>query len=408
MKFVSTGAVKALALASVTALSAWAQPTTAPTTGDLPCKDEASLVGTDTVVSTPDTKGYLNLFDGTFKGWHQSCATTHSEANRSQGAIFRLGTADGKPVIYSNKRGSGTGGLMMTSRKFTNYEIFFDFWPDYGDDGGLFNRTTWDGNCYQTVLDYIGAGSVGGMWGEGNYLSRDIRPWTYNGETTVGMTGENSWTNITKTLMGPGNGLKLPCPSTGCTQTEYRALWDADGWMQMKVQFYGGVTTASNVHMKSWFKKPSDKMWIPIFQDTTLKKATPAGYIGFQVHKGSRFEGGKGNWYRSIKWKPINETTGLPLPGYEEHDSIPDGLAKTPAVRAPNFKLTASASTLTGTIDMDYSITVRDAVGRSLESFSGKAGAVQHQFAALSRGVLYLNIKSAFGVQTARVVRTSL
>lgn len=402
MKSVLKNAAKAMAISgSIAMVSAWAQPTPAPTGGDLACKEEANVVATDTVVSAPDAEGYLNLFDGTFKGWFQSCLTGHSSSNTRQGAVFRIGTVDGKPAIYSTQRGSA-GGVMMTNKKFSNYEIIIDFWPDYGNDGGLFNRTTIKGNAFQTVLDYIGGGSVGGMWAEGGYTgrTRDIRPWTYNSETSVGMSGEYSWTNTTKKLMAAG--LKLPCPTTGCTQSEYLKLWDVDGWNQMKVQFYGGLTAASNVHMKSWFKKPGDSLWIPIFQDTTLNFATPASYIGLQVHGGGRFGGKNGTWYRSIRWRPLDDNGNI-LPGYVVG-------AKQPPhrMRAPNYTLASGAYALTGTIDMDYTITVRDAAGRRLESFSGRAGAVRHPFATASRGILFLDLRTAYGVQTARVVRTSL
>jgi len=77
-------------------------------------------------------------------------------------------------------------------------------------------------------------------------------------------------------------------------------------------------------------------------------------------------------------------------------------------MRAPNYKLTANSAVISGTIDMDYSITVKDAAGRNLESFSGKPGAVNHAFSTNARGVLFLSIRTAFGVQTAHVVRASI
>ena len=50
----------------------------------------------------------------------------------------------------------------MTKKKFNNYEFVFDFWPDFGNDGGVFNRTPANGNCFQTVLDLHQA-AVGGL-----------------------------------------------------------------------------------------------------------------------------------------------------------------------------------------------------------------------------------------------------
>jgi len=154
--------------------------------------------------------------------------------------------------------------------------------------------------------------------------------------------------------------------------------------------------------MKSWFKKPADNIWVPVIQDTTLAQVVPAGYIGLQVHGSGRFGGAKGTWYRNIRWRPLTDK-GVPLPGYSPTTGI-----SAPPMRAPNFKLTSNSAVLSGTIDMDYAITVKDAAGRNLESFSGKAGAVNHAFTTNTRGVLFLSLKTAYGIQTAHVVRASI
>lgn len=398
-----------MVLSSLASFPAWAQPTPAPTTGDLACKEEADVVGTDTIATAIDNEGYLSLFDGTFKGWFQSCKTGHTQNASQGGGIFRIGQADGKPAVYTTQRGSGNGGIMMTNKKYKNYEIVFETWPDYGNDAGLFNRTDIGGNCFQTVLDYIGGASVGGTWGEANFGSRDYRPWGYNSENTLAIPGNgngemSNWTTITQKVKASTEP-NIPCPTTGCTQADYLKLWDADGWNMLKIQFYGGSASGTgNLHMKSWFKKPADKVWVPIIQDTTLAKVVPAGYIGIQVHGGGRFGAAKGTWYRGMKWRPLDDK-GVPLPGYTPK---PDAAKPAPAMRAPNYKLTADASVITGTIDLDYAITVKDAAGRSLETFSGKAGAVSHAFSTETRGVLYLKIRTASGIHTARVVRAAL
>lgn len=394
---------KAAVLASFASFPAWAQPTPAPTTGDLACKEEADVVGTDTIVTTPDNEGYLSLFDGTFKGWFQSCKTGHTQNAAQGGGIFRIGQADGKPAVYTTQRGSGNGGIMMTNKKYKNYEIVFETWPDYGNDAGLFNRTDIGGNCFQTVLDYIGGASVGGTWGEANFGSRDFRPWGYNSETSLAIPGNgnelSNWTTITQKIKATTDP-NVPCATTGCVQSDYTRLWDADGWNMLKIQFYGGSAAGTgNLHMKSWFKKPADNVWVPIIQDTTLAKVVPPGYIGIQVHGGGRFGAAKGTWYRGMKWRPLDDKGNATTVGVR---------SPAPAMRAPNFKLTADASVISGTIDMDYSVTVKDASGRSLESFSGKAGAVNHALSTDARGVLFLSLRTASGIQTARVVRASL
>lgn len=406
MSWVKNAAKAMMVIGSISAIAAWAQPTPAPTTGDLPCKEEADVVATDTVNSGGgvDAEGYFPLFDGGFKGWFQSCKTGHSGGS-NEGAIFRIGQADGKPAIYTTQRGSSTGGLMMTNRKFTNYEITFQTWPDYGNDGGLFNRTPHNGRCFQTVLDYIGGASVGGTWGEGGFTGRDYRPFGYNGnEQTLTIPGNgngelSNWTTITQKLKLTDAEKNIPCPTTGCTQTEWRLLWDFDGWNDVKIQFYGGhAASTGNLHMKSWFKKPGATVWIPILQDTTLAQVVPAGFIGIQVHGGGRFGGAKGTWYRNVRWKPLDDK-GVPTP---QKPKDPSAVAPMERVK---FKLATNASAITGTIDQKYEITVKDAQGRKLESFSGNAGKINHAFTTNVHGVLFLSIKTARSVESLSVVR---
>jgi hypothetical protein len=403
-------AMKTMAiLGTVSAVSVWAQPTPAPTTGDAPCTEEANVNPTDTVNSGGgvDADGYFPMFDGTFKGWFQSCKTGHSEGS-NVGAIFRIGQADGKPAIYSTQRGSTTGGLLMTNKKFTNYEFVFQTWPDYGNDGGFFNRTPINGRCFQTVLDYIQGASVGGTWGEGGFTGRDFRPFSYNGnEQTLTIPGNgngemSNWTTITQKLKASGSEPNLPCPNTGCTQAEWRTLWDMDGWNDFKVQFYGGSATGTgNIHMKTWFKKPTATVWVPVIQDTTLAQVVPAGYVGLQVHGGGRFGGAKGTWYRNIRWRPLDDK-GVPIPQKPKDGT---SLRKDPSLI--ESRLTATASMITGSMNMDYTMSVLDLKGRTLESFSGKSGAVNHAFKTNVYGPLTLRISTEHGVKTSHVTRVA-
>lgn len=392
-------AMKALVLVGIiTALPLWAQPTPAPTTGDAPCADEPAGVSADTVVSLPDAEGYFSLFDGTMKGWFQSCQTGHS-AGSTEGAIFRIGAADGKPAIYSTQRGT-VGGLLMTKKKFTNYELVFELWPDFGNDGGIFNRTPVGGRCFQTVLDYIGGASIGGSWGEGGFVGRDYRPFSFGGdENTISIPGNgagelSNWTSITSKLKPTTFG----CPAAGCGQPEWRALWDANNWNDFKIQFYGGNGgTSGNIRMKTWFKKTTSTEWVPMIQDTTYDKAIVPGYIGLQVHGGGRFGGAKGTWYRHLRWKPLDDK-GIPI-------------AQTTGRAAPaeklQYDLKVTSNVLVGALDVDHEIVVQDLQGRTLESFSGHAGKINYALKSDVYGWLSIQIKSSRGIESMRVLRAA-
>lgn len=378
-------------IGAVSALSVWAQPAI-PTTPDAPCAAEPAAGATDTVVSTPDGEGYLSLFDGTFKGWWQSCATVHSSGS-TVGGIFKIGDENGTPAIYTNDRDNNIGGLLMTKKKFTNYELVFDFWPDFGNDGGVFNRTPADGKCFQTVLDYIQSASVGGTWMENRQPSRDIRPWKYlTNENSIEIpAGNDSWTSLT----GRKNPTSYGCAASGCVQADYLRLWDVNGWNQIKLQFYGGSATGlGNIRMKTWFRKVGATVWVPIIEDTTLALVIPAGYIGFQIHNGNRFSGPKGTWYKNIKWKPLNDAG--------------QGTVAISPVTQPKFayKVKATGNALVGTVEKDFEIVVKDLSGKTIESFKGSAGKFSYILKTQTHGWLNLQIKTSSGVEHISVLRS--
>lgn len=396
-------AVKALVVAGmVSTLSVWAQPVPAPTTGDAPCAPEPSGAGiNDTVASQPDNEGYYSLFDGTLKGWWQSCQTGHS-SNSPVGAIFRIGSDNGAPAIYSTQRDGGIGGLLMTKKKFANYEIVMDLWPDFMNDGGLFNRTPANGKCFQTVLDYYNGAAMGGTWGEGGFTGRDYRPFSFNGnENTITIPGNgagepSNWTLITQKLKATTEP-NLPCANTGCTQDDYRLLWDQNGWNQYKIQFYGGsAANTGNIHMKTWFRKVGATAWVPVSQDTTLAQVVPPNYIGLQVHGGNRFTGPKGTWYKNIKWRPMTDKGEVII-----------NKPTSNAAPAPKFHyaIQAVGNALVGTVEWKHEITVQDLSGKTLETFKGEGGKINYVLKNEVHGWLSIQVKTPRGVETTRVLR---
>jgi hypothetical protein len=103
--------------------------------------------------------GFTQIFNGKdLSGWHISTTARHGvqpDFHVSQGMI--LGTQ--KPL--------GSGGLLLTDKKYKNFELYFEAKPDWGCDSGLFFRTTETGVAYQITMDYLPGGSMGRMIGEG-------------------------------------------------------------------------------------------------------------------------------------------------------------------------------------------------------------------------------------------------
>jgi hypothetical protein len=381
-----------MASMALSAGAALAQPDL-PAAPYIPCQQEPTGAAMNDTVASGVVGGWISLFDGeTQKGWWQSCGTAHSGP-----AKFKV--VPELKAISSTQDGS-KGGLLMTNKKYLHYELQWDYWPDYGNDGGLFNRSNARGDAFQTVLDYIGTASLGGTWGERDFGHRDNRPFVFSGnENTITIPGQDggdeadNWTIITRKLLAAGQ--KFPCPTNGCTQTEWRALWDPNDWNQLRLQFYGGTSTDQRVRMKFWFRKIGATEWVPVSHDTTLMRAIPEGYIGLQVHGGGRFGGPKGTWYRNIKYTPLTPLGERIYP--EPSLSLKDGKIKT--------DVQVGSHHLIGSLASDHEIVIQDMRGRHIQTIKGKAGEFRYNLVPSANGKMTMLIKTPQGVDTRIINR---
>jgi 3-keto-disaccharide hydrolase len=396
MNFIWVKTISAMALAAGFAL---AQPTLSIPETNKACDAEPSGAAlNDTLVSIPDAEGFFSLFDGsTLKGWWESCKTPHSTSSgldKVLGGVFMADPAN--KAIYTQQKSDGTGGLLMTNKQFENYELVLEFFGTYGDDAGIFNRTTATGKCYQTTLDYISGSSVGGAYGENGYTNLNSDPYTFDGSKSK-ISNFATWTNYTKGLSPTTFG----CTAAGCGTADWTNVWDINGWNQIRVKFYGGLTAGSKVKLKSWFRKvanpasPGPDNWVPVYNDSQAI-LTPKNFIGLQIHRDNgRWVRGPGTWYRNIKWRPLDET-GNPI-----------GVVSTlkPDALDRGIQLKAASNALTGTMPLDHRIIVRDVNGRVLERFQGSAGSIHYQFSTRARGLMMVEVKTALGMSRYSVTR---
>ncbi len=384
--------------------AAFGQPALSIPEHNDPC---AAGAGTDTVVSAPDHYGFIDLFDGkTLKGWWESCKTGHSSSDNVNGGIYMADPAN--EALYSQQQANGAGGVLMTNKIFGNYELIFDYWGTYGDDGGVFNRTSATGKCYQTTLDYIAGSSVGGAYGEAGYTNLNIDPYVFGGNKNT-ITNLANWTAGTKAQ----NPTSFGCPAAGCTAADWATVWDPNGWNQIRIKFYGGLTSASKVKMKTYFRKskngpvPGLMNWVPVYTDSQ-SIVTPASYIGFQIHGGTaRWVRGAGTWYKNIKWRPLDDqgnTIGVPdtIPYYSIGTTAIPSRSQSPLMGA---RLLGNTYGISGHIASTHQIIVRDVTGHVLETFRGEAGDVNYSFTNSARGLMVVEVKTAAGTDRIPVAR---
>jgi Domain of Unknown Function (DUF1080) len=103
--------------------------------------------------------GFTPIFNGKdLKGWHVSHSSHH-------GNLLNARVVNGELLIGQNP--IGEGGILLTDRRYKDFELYLEVKPDWGCDGGIFLRSNEDGNAYQITLDYMPKNSMGAFITEG-------------------------------------------------------------------------------------------------------------------------------------------------------------------------------------------------------------------------------------------------
>ena len=111
--------------------------------------------------------GFMPIFNGRdLAGWHTSRTTHHGTTGD-----FRV--EDG--VIALRQRPYGQGGLLLSDRKYRNFELYLETKPDWGTNGGIFFRASEGGSAYQIELVGGGGGGTGNLLGEVQRVTTNAR-----------------------------------------------------------------------------------------------------------------------------------------------------------------------------------------------------------------------------------------
>jgi hypothetical protein len=104
-------------------------------------------------------EGFQPIFNGrNLSGWHVSRSNHH-------GTTMSARVEDGVLVLEQNP--IGEGGILLTDRRYKDFELYLEVKPDWGCDGGIFLRSNEEGNAYQITIDYMIRNSVGSLITEG-------------------------------------------------------------------------------------------------------------------------------------------------------------------------------------------------------------------------------------------------
>jgi hypothetical protein len=359
-----------------------------------PCQDGPKMNGTvpDTVAARLPGN-FVSLFNGKdLTGWWENC-TPHT-TDKVLAGVWLVDPS--QEILYSRDQ-TDNGGVLVTNNTYEHYEIVMDLWPSFGNDGGIFNRVTKSGKNWQTTIDYISGSGVAGSFNEGGWTAGDINhdPFRFGGTgptTPTVPTGDADWTQFTKNL----NPTTFGCSAGGCVASDFQKIWDVNGWNQIRVKFYDGLTAGRSVTMETFLRKLGAPNWVPVYKQTRAV-VTPKGPIGIQIHGNGRWKDNAWNAYRNIKIRPLK------IDGTPDGDTTPVSLGRPEKSPAPEMHLIGGV--LTGVMDSDYEVTLRNVSGQIVEKFQGTSGAMRHALTSGYRGVLVAELKNNRGIARIRLSR---
>lgn len=199
--------------------------------------------------------------------------------------------------------GSGNGGILLSDKKFADFELELEMNPDWGPDSGVFFRCTEQGHGFQMYVDYHDRGNVGHLRGEmpGSFA---IMPFKIFGETDA--NGK-----LKRLTTGPdARTEKWPAKVYQhiCTPEAWLKAWKVNGWNHCRLRCVGKYPRVNvwinGLHVCDW-----DGATCPLpgyDRERVFKQLGRAGSIGLQVHGGTKAwpKGSKVRW-RKIRVREL-------------------------------------------------------------------------------------------------------
>ncbi len=240
------------------------------------------------LASAADDDGWISLFDGkTLNGWHKN----PQKIGHGTGGEWKV--EDGVIVGQQDPPGSGNGGILLTDRKFRDFELMIDLKPDWGVDSGLFVRANDKGQCFQMMVDYHEAGNVGHIYGEGTG-GFNTRPFDIFGVY-------NDKKELTGLTTKPAK--EVPENVYTITGDAWMKAWKIRDWNTAKVRVQGNPP-----HITTWI----NGVKVNEFDGTKYSgprydKEKVAATLGSEGSIAVQVHGGTGAWPKGAKcrWKNV-------------------------------------------------------------------------------------------------------
>ena len=189
--------------------------------------------------------GFTPIFNGKdLKGWHTS-RTSH------QGTTGNFYVEDG--VITLKQHPYGQGGVLLTDRKYAEFELYLEAKVDSFCNGGIFIRSGESGVAYQIELALPGA--TGDLLGERMPVSKEARA------------------------------------------TDLAKVWKAGGWNSFRIRMEGKVP-----RIALWVNDV--QMWEVTQPTNDFVAGATEGLIGLQAHWSAVYSPAARAFSMAGSWKP--------------------------------------------------------------------------------------------------------
>ncbi len=190
-------------------------------------------------------KGFIPLFNGkNLTGWHIS-RTTH------QGTTPHIKVENG--MIILKQHPYGQGGVLLSNKKYRDFELYLEVKFDSFCNGGIFIRSTESGQAYQVELAEPG--------GTGDLLGEMLRI------------------------------------SKGAKATNKAKAWKPDDWNAFKIRMTGEVPKIT-LWINGMF------MWEVTEPVNDFTAGATAGMIGLQAHWSAPYVASVQEFDMSGSWRP--------------------------------------------------------------------------------------------------------
>ena len=189
--------------------------------------------------------GYTPLFNGKdLKGWHIS-RTSH------QGTTPDFSVEEGAITVRQNPYGQG--GILLTNKKYSNFELYIEVKIDSFCNGGIFIRSTESGQAYQVELAQ--PGGTGSLYGEAMKISQVA------------------------------------------VAEKIKDVWKPGDWNSFRIRMEGAVPTVT-----LWVN--GEKMWTVTQPQNDFTAGAISGMIGLQSHWTATYQATEGGFNMPGAWRP--------------------------------------------------------------------------------------------------------